>query len=350
MSDVPTWTPSLQLNERFYREAVAPVVHEWPHAAALLGWGSDVLGYDTEQSADHGWGPRLLLFVGEHDVAAVRDAVSARLPEKFEGWPVYYGWDAVPVQHHVHVTPLRTWLLDTLGVDPRDGMSTVDWLVLAQQRLLGVTRGAVFGDATGELSQVRELLAWYPHDVWLWLLASQWDRVAAEEAFVGRAAQVGDELGEQLLIGRQVRELMRLCFLLQRHYWPYSKWFGRAFAQLRHPDRLLETLDHAMSAQERADRQEALARAYELVARRHNESALTEPVEPTLRSYYGRPFQVLRAERFVASCLAAVRDDRLRQVPPIGSVDQIVDSTPVLERPRLVARLTTLYEQDLRRR
>jgi hypothetical protein len=347
VTDSPVWRPSAELNERFYRQVVGPVVDPWPHAAALLGWGSDVLGYDTEQSADHGWGPRLLVIVEENEVSAVREAVEAALPTDVAGWPVRYGWDAVPVQHHVHVTPLRPWLLDTLGLDPRDGLSALDWLVLPQQRLLGVTRGAVYRDQVGELTQVRELLEWYPHDVGLWLLASQWDRVAQEEAFAGRAAQVGDDLGEHLLTGRQVRELMRICFLLERNYWPYSKWFGAAFARLPDGDGLGAALNAAMAAPSRADRQAALATAYELVAKRHNASGLTAGVDPTLRSYYGRPFDVLMAGRLVAACIDAIKDARLRRVAPIGSVDQFVDSTPVLESPEHVARLRAVYEQHL---
>lgn len=70
---------------------------------------------------------------------------------------------------------------------------------------------------------MRRLLAWYPRDVWLWLLAGQWDRLAQEEAFVGRAAQVGDDLGSRIVAARQVRELMRLCLLLASRYTPYAK-------------------------------------------------------------------------------------------------------------------------------
>ena len=52
-----TFQPSLELNAAFYQEIVEPTVRPVPHAAALLGWGSDVLGFDTARSTDHGWGP-----------------------------------------------------------------------------------------------------------------------------------------------------------------------------------------------------------------------------------------------------------------------------------------------------
>ena len=59
----PAFIPATQLCGAFYRDAVRPLLTSVPHAAALLGWGSDVLSYDTEQSVDHGWGPRLQVFV-----------------------------------------------------------------------------------------------------------------------------------------------------------------------------------------------------------------------------------------------------------------------------------------------
>ena len=112
------------------------------------------------------------------------------------------------------------------------GCSTRDWLAAPQQLLLEVTAGAVFHDGLEELGAVRETLAWYPDDVWLWLLACQWRRLDQEEPFVGRTAEVGDELGSRILAARLARDLMRLCFLLERRYAPYSKWLGSAFARL----------------------------------------------------------------------------------------------------------------------
>lgn len=46
---------------------------------------------------------------------------------------------------------------------------------------------------------MREAVAWYPDQVWRWLLACQWRRLAQEEPFVGRAAEVGDEFGSRVL-------------------------------------------------------------------------------------------------------------------------------------------------------
>ena len=57
----------LELSRRFYFEAVRPILERhFPnveHAAALIGYGSEVLGHDDERSQDHEWGPRVQVFV-----------------------------------------------------------------------------------------------------------------------------------------------------------------------------------------------------------------------------------------------------------------------------------------------
>ena len=275
------FVPSLRLNEAFYREVVAPLVEPYPHAAALLGWGSDVLGFDTERSTDHGWGPRLQVFVAEADVDAVRARVDAGLPEIFRGLPVRFGWDEIAPRHWVEVLPLGTWLTGHLGLDPRPGMATRDWLTVPQQLLLGVVRGAVYADPAGELAALRSNLRWYPRDVWLWMLAAQWRRIAQEEAFVGRASEVGDELGSRLLAGRLVRELMCLVFLLCREYRPYSKWFGSAFARLPGAAALRPALERAVAAADHAAREAALTEAYEAIASPHGTTLRPSPLRST---------------------------------------------------------------------
>ena len=62
----PPFIPGIELCRRFYWEAVRPVLDTefpgLPHTAALIGPGSEVLGFDTEMSADHNWGPAQCCF------------------------------------------------------------------------------------------------------------------------------------------------------------------------------------------------------------------------------------------------------------------------------------------------
>jgi hypothetical protein len=74
-------------------------------------------------------------------------------------------------------------------------VAVTDWLVTPTQRLAEFTGGRVFHDGPGDLSRARARLTWYPRDVWLCVLACQWERIAQEEAFPGRCAEAGDELG-----------------------------------------------------------------------------------------------------------------------------------------------------------
>src|ERR1700682_1567201 len=76
---MPEFIPGLKLSGMFYREAVRPVLDaEFPalaHSAAILGPGSEVLGFDTQRSTDHHWGPRLMLFLAEADHPRYADAI-----------------------------------------------------------------------------------------------------------------------------------------------------------------------------------------------------------------------------------------------------------------------------------
>ncbi|MCL2395810.1 MAG: DUF4037 domain-containing protein [Acidimicrobiaceae bacterium] len=339
-----SFIPALELNAVFYQDVVAPLLSRWSHSAARIGAGSEVLGFDSPRSTDHGWGPQLVVFVAEENVAEAGRVVDVGLPETFRGWPVRYGWDDTPVGHHVTVTTMADWFSEQLGVDPSAGLSAVDWLVVPQQKLVEVTSGAVYRDDGGMLAHVQGSLEWYPEQVGLWILACQWRRIAQEEAFVGRTAEAGDSLGSTLVSSRLARELMRLWFLLNRSYWPYMKWFGSAFARLPGSRPLADALEAAIAADDMASREEALAAAYRLVADRHNDTGLSDPVDPAVRTFHERPYRVLMADRFVDACLARVDDPVLRQLPLVGSVDQLADSTDLLSYPDRARRLLALYQ------
>jgi hypothetical protein len=332
----------IALNRRFYDEVVRPIVSR-PHSAALVGYGSQVLGYDTARSTDHGWGPRVTIFVHDDDVAAVRTAVDAKLPETFAGHAVRYGWDDWPVRHHVEVVTLGEWLRVQLGVDATVGMRMIDWLATPQQSLLEVVSGAVYHDGLAVLEHLRADLAWYPDDMWRWMLGCQWLRVAQEEAFVGRTAEVGDDVGSRLVTARLVRELMNLHFLYVRTYRPYMKWLGTAYAALGGAGDLQLVWRAALDAGEPGDRERALCAGYEALARMHNTARLTGEIDPHVRRFYARPFLVIDGNRVADALFATVSDEWLRSQPRIGSIDQFADSTDVLSHPETAARFRAVF-------
>src|SRR5512133_3705632 len=96
---MPEFIPGIQLSEAYYREAVRPILDaHFPglkHSAALVGYGSDVLGYDNEVSRDHMWGPRLILFLQPQDVGTlqptIHEALRQELPVRFRGYSTHFG-------------------------------------------------------------------------------------------------------------------------------------------------------------------------------------------------------------------------------------------------------------------
>ena len=338
----PDFVPGLRLAREFYATSVRPLLEsQFPglaYAAALLGPGSEVLGFDSRRSADHDWGPRLQVFLSDGDAgryaAPVTDLLASRLPATFRGYPVAFPVTSEPdgiARHRVQVTGLGPWLTYRLGFDPRSGVTVPDWLATPSQRLAEFTAGDVFHDGPGELSRTRGALAWYPHDVWLHLLACQWQRIGQEEAFPGRCAEAGDDLGSVIVTARLARDLMRLCLLMHRRYPPYSKWLGTAVARLPDTAGLTESLTAAITAGGWPAREQHLREAYETVAALHNELGLTPPLDPRTRPFHDRPYQVIGTERFTAALREAITDPAVRRLPPTGAVDQFIDSTDALD-------------------
>ncbi|HEX2281860.1 MAG TPA: DUF4037 domain-containing protein [Thermomicrobiales bacterium] len=364
VSPMPDFISGLQLSEALYREAVAPILaREFPglvHSAARIGTGSDVLGFDTARSTDHEWGPRLLLFLSENDTAthgpAIVETLRQTLPREIRGYPTNFGptheagvsvlqpVESGPVEHKIEVTTLPRFLQERLGVSSAQELGILDWLTFSEQALLEVTAGALFHDGLGTLAETRGHLAYYPGDIWLHLLAAQWTRISQQEPFVGRTGEVGDERGSALIAADLVRDVMRLGFLMERRYTPYSKWFGSAFARLACAARLSPHLDAVLAARGWHDRQQHLVHAYQVVATMHNDLGITEQLSIQASYFHRRPFLIIEAGRFADAVRDQIKDERVRNLPEaIGSIDQFVDSTDVLSNAMVRRRAMAIY-------
>jgi hypothetical protein len=348
---MPQFIPGLELSRRFYGEAVRPILDAQfpglPHAAAHIGGGSDVLGFDTEMSTDHDWGPAIVIFLRDKDAQltdGIRAVMGRHLPRLFAGYAV--GMTAPddhgtrhmqitpgdPVEHRVFPTTLRAFVWRQLAYALDQPLEAADWLTFPAQKLREITTGAVHYDGVGELTALRERFAWYPHDVWLYLLAAGWRRIAQEEHLMPRAGFVGEELGSALIGSRLVRDIMSLCFLIERRYTPYPKWFGSAFKQLDCASALTPALWRAQCAQTWREREASLGEAYTCLAHMHNRLGITEQLPETVASFYNRPFKVIQGDLFAEAIRAQISDPAVRQIASrrlIGSVDQFSDSTDI---------------------
>lgn len=231
---------TLALCRRFFETHGYPILLEaFPHvmdrlAAARIGGGSDVLGYDDEYSRQGQWGPtfQLLLPDEEYDQVgpSIREVLYRNLPAEFEGYPT-----APQGGPSIDVFGFRGYMRERLGIScfPENQL---DWLRIPESALCQFTRGEVFYDPSNELTRIRQQFAmYYPSDVWKLHLS----RAAYACWFYGeynyphRLAPRGDLVTGLVARGSFVEASMRLVFLLNRRYAPYWKWLHREFTALR---------------------------------------------------------------------------------------------------------------------
>lgn len=314
-----------------------------------MGDGSEVLGFDDAVSLDHDFGPRVQIFVATEAEFDRAERTLTRLPRSFEGFPVATQITARTLggaSPAVDVTTASRFFHDRIGCDPAEGMRLEDWLTAPTQRLATLIGGEVFADPDGSLMARRQVLQWYPLDVWRYVLAAAWLRVSQEEAFIARAGAAGDDLGSALVTARVARDLVRIAFLVERRWAPYSKWLGSAFACLTVADVVEPHLSEAVRASDWRAREEAICSAQRELAKATNRLGLAEEVDPEPRQFFDRDIRVLRGDRFTEALTAQISDPEVRAlldrhgrrsrdgtstIP--GAIDQVVDSVDVLTAP-----------------
>jgi hypothetical protein len=354
---MPEFIPGLELSRLFYWEVVRPILyHHYPglrHAAGLIGPGSEVLGFDTEMSMDHHWFPRVQIFLQDIDKelgAQIHEILRWKFPPTFMNFPLHLEEipdepgvnlmvrkDGPPYEHGIYPQTVREFKARHLHWNDDHIFTTADWLATPSQILRSITSGAVHHDDIGELTELRKQLQWYPQDVWLYLLAAGWHRIGDEEHLMPRAGYVGDELGSALIGSQLVRDIMSLCFLMEKQYAPYPKWFGSAFQQLECALDLLPILQRTLSSESWQQREVGLSEAYQFLAAMHNELGITKPLPVEVSSFHGRPFKVIHGDRFGGAILDEIKDQevvRISQSTLSGGIDQISDNTKFRSDPQ----------------
>jgi hypothetical protein len=326
----------IALSRCFFEDLVAPLLEihipEVRYAAGRVGPGSDVLGFDDAMSRDHDWGLRLQLFVPDAAQARTQSALDQHLPTHYRGHPARFGFSADPTERlRIDVTSVRGFAEQQLGFDPRDVGSVVDWLSLTGQAVLEVVSGAVFEDQTGELTGLREALAWYPDDIWRYVVACDWQRLDQELPLMGRAGSRGDELGSRVIAARLVETAVHLGFVLSRAWPPYSKWRGSAFGQLTGCAAVAADLGRVLDAGDWKARQTALSDALTGLARLQQKTGLPIP-QSAVEPFWDRPYIHLNRS-LVPELLETITSPEVQALPVgVGSVEQQTDNVDILTK------------------
>ena len=181
---MPDFIPGLKLSKLFYRDVVKGILDKhFPrltYSAGLIGYGSDVIGFDTPQSTDHMWGPRLYLFLTEDDHNLLQfkilTTLSEALPYTFKGYSVNFSqpdpndngvqWlepiTSGSINPLIWIHTIKSFFKDYLNCDPAADIDSASWLTFTEHRLLAVTAGGIFYDDLGLEIDSPEILLFSP--------------------------------------------------------------------------------------------------------------------------------------------------------------------------------------------
>ena len=132
---------------------------------------------------------------------------------------------------------------------------------------------------------------------------------------------------------------------MERKYAPYIKWFGTAFSKLKSAQALTPVFIQTMDASTWQERQNHLTKAYEQVAKMHNELGITDSLNAQVSPFHNRPFIIIQADDFADAIHEKIEDDEVKRLPKhLGSIDQYVDSTDVLSYTAKFRRFWSMYQ------
>ena len=246
----------LELSRAYFEQFGRPMLEkEFPGllpylAVGLLGKGSECFGWDDELSRDHDFEPGFCLFLPEEEIVDRRqefllERAYARLPKEFGGMKRSLMQPVGGARHGV----LRTaeFFTKTLG-SPNGALSPDEWLTLPEQALAEATNGELFFDNWGEVSRIREQLAYFPEDVRCKRLAGRLLLMAqAGQYNVPRCLGHGETGAAQLAAIEFADSASGAAFLLARRYRPYYKWRFRALRELPLLSELAEPLERILT-------------------------------------------------------------------------------------------------------
>lgn len=360
----------LELAESFFFEEVKPLIDGEFHqlingyAGGLIGYGSDVLGNDDDISRDHEWGPRCHIWLTREDyqryAKALERMLQEKLPMTFHGYKTRFTYseeyqalvttdDREDSMHHVAITHVDRHLAIQFGIKDRKEIGALDGLCIPEQKLMELTRGKIFYDPIGDISDVRKRFAYYTDDIWVFKMQYCWNALSGFP-LVPLCIKRGEPISAHIIWSRIMESIIRLVFLLNRRYYPgYMKWFSHEFAKLPRLSREIgPLLEQSRIEDEPNALMNTMDRIVGLILEEHHRMEITPKVELT-------PHPASRG--FMKHSLTPVIDalsqrlpDELRRLAIGGSCDQWITNDQILVWSELYTGLKDFYGTAMRER
>jgi hypothetical protein len=364
---VSKFIKGLDLSQMFFEEVVKKIImNDFPNLkfdAALIGPGSEILGFDDIVSTDHHWGPRVQIFLSDDDYPKYKGELNLilreKLPYTFQGYSV--NWNEPDpndsnnqflkeinsglVNHRIEINSVNNYLYDNLAISNLD-LTDIDWLLIPEQKLVEFTSGKIFYSGLRDLADARSKLNYYPFNVWIFKLISEWDHIAEEMAFIGRTGSIGDDLGSRIEASRMVRHIIRLALVLNRIYIPYPKWLTTKFNCLEFNHNLSKLLLKILNTNNWREREDLLCQAYLILLDKQNSLNVTPILHLTPQRFFSRDIRVIEVKKITKELKKILKPPLSEIKYPIGSIDNFIDDTHILSDSLFAKKLRLLYQSE----
>jgi len=181
---------------------------------ALVGTGSECLGFDDAISEDHDFTKRCQLFLP----ADIYETNKEHLQSYFKN----YAYGTVQIE-------CISEFYQRYTLYPEGPQCEKEFRRVPQDLLCTATNGEVFLDNFGSFTHIRQrLLAYYPEDIRLRKIAYELNQLAQSGQYnLPRMLQRGDTIAASLALHQFVHHYMLLVHLFNKSYAPFYKWLYR---------------------------------------------------------------------------------------------------------------------------
>ena len=265
----------LKISRQYYEEYGEPMLREqFPEilpylAAGLCGSGSECFGFDDEISRDHDFEPGFCLFLPDESIVDRKTAFAlerayAKLPKEYKGLTRLTLQPVGGSRHGVQRT--GEFFLSKTG-SPDGKMTAQQWLAIPSSALAEAVNGEIFFDGYGEVTRIRERLAFYPEDIRRKKLAGRLLLMAqAGQYNFSRCLAHGETGAAQLAVHEFAVNAIDAVFLLNKRYAPFDKWAFRAMKELPELGYTAPLLEYLLTSDNQPENTEGKTRVIEGIA------------------------------------------------------------------------------------